>query len=323
MLRRTYLAGIAMAALAPAGIAAADDMAWFPSEPPTSAAAGECYARVRVEAEYRPYTETIVTGDTYETYNVRPAELGYDVREFISREAGMRYIVHEPVYDVITEQVMVRPAYVEYRVIPAVHEEVTERIMVREPRMVWQRGRVPGAQMTRYDAETGEIWCLVEEAGEYRTVTRNVLVTPARVDEVQYEAEYATIQREVLVQEARVEEVPIPAEYDQVEIQTLVRAASVDSQTVQGRTDTVTRYELVAEERYEWRLMDCDEMELPGYVPPASMRQDPPAMSYQYQGGGDYQEPQYDETETPVASLASSRITHVGGPRIIQAAARQ
>lgn len=64
-------------------------------------------------------------------------------------------------------------------------------------------------------------------------------------------------------------------------------------------------------------------MELPGYVPPASMRQDPPAMSYQYQGGGDYQEPQYDETETPVASLASSRITQRGGPRIIQAAARQ
>ncbi|HAQ36127.1 MAG TPA: hypothetical protein DCQ53_12305, partial [Alphaproteobacteria bacterium] len=76
MLRRTYLAGIAIAALAPAGFAAADDMAWFPSAQPTSAAPGECYARVRVEAEYRPYTETIVTGDTYETYNVSPAELG-------------------------------------------------------------------------------------------------------------------------------------------------------------------------------------------------------------------------------------------------------
>lgn len=235
----------------------------------------------------------------------------------------MRYIVHEPVYDVITEQVMVRPAYVEYRVVPAVHEEVTERIMVREPRMVWQRGRVPGAQMTRFDPETGEIWCLVEEAGEYRTVTRNVLVTPARVEEVQIDAQYATIQREVLVQQARVEEVPIPAEYDQVEIQTLVRAASVDSQTVTGRTESVTRYELVSEERYEWRLMDCDEIELPGYVAPPSMQQSqPPAMSYEYQGDA-YEEPYYDETETPVASLASSRITQAGGPRIIQAAARR
>ena len=273
MLRTKILTGAALS-VAMAAPALAGDVEWFPPDPPASAASGECYARVRIPAEYDSYSEQITVADGFESYEVSPPRLRPEVREYISREAGMRYIVHEPVYETITETVQIRPAYTEYVVRPAEHETVTETIMVREPRTVWRRGYEPGALSTRVDEETGEIWCLVEEPGEYRTVTRTIVTRPADVEEISYPAEYSTITREVLVQEARVEEVPIPAQYAEYRIEVLDQAATIDSYYSEERTDTITRYTLRSNERYEWRLVDCDDLDIPAYgEPPVASRQ--------------------------------------------------
>ncbi|WP_394693751.1 hypothetical protein [Hyphobacterium sp.] len=305
MLRRLLLlSGTAALIAGPtAGVAAADDMSWFPSEPPANATPGECYARVRVEPVYEPYTETITSSDAYETYDVAPPRIEERVEEYVRRDAGVRYVVHQPVYETVTENVLVRPAYTEYVVRPAVHETVTEQVMVREPRMAWQRGRVPGAQITRYDPETGEVWCLVEEPGEYRTVTRNVVVQPARIDEIETPAEYAMVSREVLVERGRVEEIPIPAEYDTYTVQVLTQPATVESRTVQGRSETITRYRLVSSERYEWRMMDCEEIELPNFDAPTVERSRTP-MSYQDHSGG----VDFDSHNDDYDGAAQSRI---------------
>lgn len=307
MLRRQYLYGVAALLVLPVAAANADEQTWFPSEPPSSANPGECYARVRIEPQYEPFTESVVTGDSYESYDVRPPVLDQTVTEYMSREAGMRYVVREPIYETVVERVQVRPAYVEYVVEPAVHDQVTEQVMVREPRLVWQAGRVPGAQMTRYDPETGEVWCLIEEPGEYRTVTRNVVVSPARISEVEVPAEYANISREVLVQEASVEQIPIPAEYDSYSQVVLTQPARVESHVVEGRTESITRYRLVSQERYEWRVMDCDEIELPAYDRPA-VRQNNAPMTYERQNETEFTTPEWNGG-TPVSSVATSRIT--------------
>lgn len=318
MLRHTLLCGSA-AALISASAAFAGDAEWFPPDPPNSAAAGECYARVRIAPEYDAYSEQVTTQDSYERYTVAPPRLRDERREYISREAGMRYIVTEPVYETVTETVQVRPAYVEYVVEPAVHDTVTETIMVREPRMVWRRGYTPGAQMTRFDSETGEVWCLVEEEGEYRTVTRNIVVQPAQIREVEHPAEYATITRDVLVQEARFEQVPIEELRDTYRIQVVDQHASVDSHVVPVETETVTRYSLRTEERWEWRLVDCEDIELPGYNPPTST--EVPAVAHNRaapapQRGNTYlygtdvqvQDDSYSE-EVPVAQASYSTRT--------------
>lgn len=260
-----------------ASTAFAGDTEWFPPDPPSTAATGECYARIRVAPEYDTYSEQVTTQDSYERYDVAPPRLRDEYREYVSRDAGMRYIVHEPVYESRTETVQVRPAYIEYEVIPATHDTVTETILVREPRMVWRRGYVPGASMTRFDSETGEVWCLVEEAGEYQTVTRNIVVQPATIREVNHPAEYAQITRDVLVQEARIEEIPIAEERDTYRVEVLDQHATVDSHVVPVETQTITRYSLRTEERWEWRLVDCNEINIPGHNPPMSSEVQPMA----------------------------------------------
>tara|TARA_R110000868_G_scaffold120773_5_gene320656 strand:+ start:31564 stop:32538 length:975 start_codon:yes stop_codon:yes gene_type:complete len=316
MKSKILLSGSVVALLA-SSAAFAGDTEWFPPDPPSSASTGECYARVRIAPEYDAFAEQVTTQDSYERYDVAPPRLREETREYVSREAGVRYIVHEPVYNTITETVQVVPAYTEYVVQPAVHDTVTETIMVREPRRVWRRGYEPGASMTRYDSETGEIWCLVEEAGEYQTVTRNVIRTPAQIQEINHPAEFSSITREVLVQAASVEEIPIDPRYDSYTIQVVDQQASVDSHVIPQGTETVTRYTLRSEERWEWRLMDCDDIDLPGYnppmsteIPPVASNQQAPAISNTYLYGTDM--PAGDQTyseDLPVAQASYSRNT--------------
>ncbi len=275
MLKSMLIGATALSAVT--GAAAAQQRAALPAGPPTYAEPGQCYQRVRLDAVYNTVTETIVTQDRCEEYAVRDARLEAVTRDYVSREAGMRYIVTEPIYETRTEQVLVRPAYTEYEVVPAVHETVTERVLVREARMVWRRGHVPGARAVRHDPETGDVWCLVEEPAEYRTVTRNVVVRPAQLREVTVPAEYATIEREVLVQEASVREAPIAEERSSYAAHVLAGAAQVDSRVIEGRTVEVDRFELVSGERYEWRVVDCDALEDMGYAHPSSAPQSRPA----------------------------------------------
>jgi hypothetical protein len=312
---RKLIAGCAMAGLV-APMAWAGDVDWLPPDPPSNAQAGECYARFHIEPEYDSWAERFVTQDTYETHSALPPRLREESHDYVSREAGMRYIVHEPVYEMITETVQIRPAYNEYVVQPARHETVTETVLIREPRMVWRRGQQPGATMTRYDSETGEIWCLVEEAGEYQTVTRDVIVEPSHVREVNHPAEFATIQREVLVQPARVEEIPIEPRYASYTSQVVAQHASVDTRVIAEESQTVTRYRMRTEERWEWRLVNCDDLDMPSHgnaMPPVASNTAPSTSSgntYLY-GDNAPASSTYSE-EVPVAQAsysASSRTS--------------
>ncbi|MEO1039905.1 MAG: hypothetical protein AAFX09_10185 [Pseudomonadota bacterium] len=236
--------------------------------PPSDALPGECFQRVRIEAVYDTIRETVSVADSYEEYLVSPAILDMISRDYVRREAGMRYIVTEPVYQTITEEVLVRPGYTEYDVIPARHETVTERVLVREGRMVWRRGYVEGARAVRHDPETGDIWCLVEEPAEYRNVHRTVVTQPAQLIERPVPAQYDTITREVLVEPARVEEVPIPAEHASYTSYVLTSPAGVETRFSEAREDIIERYELISGERYEWRVVDCEDLEIPGFGHP-------------------------------------------------------
>ncbi|MHA6287341.1 hypothetical protein [Maricaulis sp. CAU 1757] len=304
MSSKQLLGGTAVALLM-SSAAFAGDVEWFPPDPPNSAMSGECYARVRIEPEYDVYTESVTTQDAYERYDVLPPRLRGETRQYVSRDAGFRYVVTEPVYETITETVQVSPAYVEYVVQPAVHDTVTETILVREPRMVWRRGHVPGAAQTRYDAETGEIWCLVEEAGEYETVHRNIVVQPAEIREIQHAAEYAEITRDVLVREATVQTIPIEEQVASYHIEVMDQHASVNNHFIPAETTTVNRYSLRTEERWEWRLVDCNDLvsEAPQHGAPTRSYSSAPAPTgntYLYGNDAPQTDDRYSE-EVPVA----------------------
>lgn len=222
-----------------------------------SARPGECFARIRVPATYEPVPQTITTRDGYDRLSITPPQFDTTSRAIQVRDPATKYIVHEPRYEVRTEDVLVRPAHERLEVVPATFKTVNEQITVGESRLVWK----PGANLSnisREDPHTGAIYCLVEEPAETMTIQRRVLQTPERLRRVSVPAEFTTITKRVLVAPGRVEEVAIPAEYEDVATERLARPASQSAVAVAAQTMTVNRRGLRTPERFEWIPVLCD-----------------------------------------------------------------
>jgi len=157
----------------------------------------------------------------------------------VAGEACYRKVASPPVYQMLSEPVMLAPSHVVTRQLPGEYQQVSEQILVRPAQVVARHAPAvsqtvaeqvlvsPGRRkwsVTR-DAAGNEIGCWVNTPpvyvthyrtvmmqtasmqyetipAEYRTVTRTVMVRPPGVTQEVAPAVYATRTREVLVQPA-------------------------------------------------------------------------------------------------------------------------
>ena len=321
-LRTVLLGTVAASLMTPVATAASPHPMGMRVDLP-NAQIGDCYQLVRIDAEYETVMQTVVVADGYEVFDVTDPRLERRSLSYVAREAGMRYRVTEPVYETVTEQVQIRPSYVRYEVEPARTETVSERILVREAQLKWVRGYQDGARQVRHDPETGEIWCLIEEPAVYDTIHRTVVTHPAQIREIPVDPEYATISREVLVRPATVEEIPIPAEQASYTVHVLVEDGTVSRSLSPQRTEQIARYELVHGERFEWRLVECQDIEIPQHPHPAP-------RSQRHSSADDHQMPRshirsrrhVDQGDTPhgggrdaQSTPVASNTLHPGAPQ--------
>jgi peptidoglycan hydrolase-like protein with peptidoglycan-binding domain len=229
----------------------------FAGGPPTSARPGECYARVVRPAEYDAVPETVVTREAYEENQAVQAQFAPSSMQVMTREAGIRYDVRQPRWEARTETVVVRPEYERLTVVPARFETRTETVTVGEPRMVWKRG-ANLSSVRRVDAQTGEVWCLVEEPAATQQVARRIMVSPERIERVTVPAETRTVTRQVMVDRGGVAETATPAEYRALPTQELTRPASISTRQVAQETGTIERLRLRSAERQDWVQVLCD-----------------------------------------------------------------
>ncbi|WP_232631382.1 hypothetical protein [Methylobacterium sp. Leaf118] len=115
-----------------------------------------------------------------------------------------RRVATPPVYDTVSEQVLVQPPRTVYRSTPPVYDTVSERVLVAPGGRRWE---------TRYDAYGQLVGCWVTTPPRYAVQTRRVLVRPAEVIPETLPPVYATTQRQVLVQPARSAWVPAGPAY--------------------------------------------------------------------------------------------------------------
>ncbi|BAU92830.1 hypothetical protein MPPM_4225 [Methylorubrum populi] len=113
-----------------------------------------------------------------------------------------RRVVTPPVYDTVSERVLVQPPRTVYRTTPPVYDTVSERVLVAPGGRRWE---------TRYDAYGQLVGCWVTTPPRYAVQTRRVLVRPPEAIPETLPPVYATTQRRVLVQPARAAWVPAAA----------------------------------------------------------------------------------------------------------------
>lgn len=130
--------------------------------PLPEAAPGECFALVRVPAEYRERQQVYQRAPAKEWLETTPARYAQGRETYVRREAY--------------EQTELTPAADE-----GGYETIREQVLERPARQVWRRGSGP---VRRIDQATGDLYCLVEEPAVYRTVTRQVVKAPTGLKRV-------------------------------------------------------------------------------------------------------------------------------------------
>jgi hypothetical protein len=230
-----------------------------PSGMPDGARPGQCYARVLVPAQFRDIPLDVVTQEASEQFEVTEPVFRTGAAHVELREGHVRYEVTQPTFRTVHEDIVVRPAYERLEAVQPTFATRSETVTIREPRLVWRRGdNLSGVR--RLDPNTGEIYCLVEEQGEVRTITRRVQATPGTVRRVSVPAETRRFAREVVASPGGVREVHVPAVMQAVPVHELVAPATERRVQVPEQRATINRQELVADERYEWVAVECDRV---------------------------------------------------------------
>lgn len=240
---------------------------------------GECYARVIIPAQTKTTTKQVLKREAGEKIEIVPARYEPVTERVLVKEASTRLEVVPATYKTVTEQVLVRPASQKIVEVPPVYETVTERILATPARTEWKRatGRGAGAGIavaggaaamierfgdqkvieTRVE-DTGEVMCLVEVPATYKTVTKQVLKSPATTRVVEIPAEYETISKQVVDRPATTRTVEVPAVYKTITATKMVQPAQERRIPIPAEYETVTLTEKITDEKIEWRPVLCE-----------------------------------------------------------------
>ena len=318
-MRSLIATSLTVCLLGGAGTAFAGNPTGFPSALPPVSNPGECYAQIKIPAQYSTGTETVLKADGFAGLDVTEPQFQSRTETVMTKEPSTRYIVRQPRYQSVSERMLTRPGHDILSVSDPQFSTVTETLQTSAPHLVWKRGNPGELQRQGYvihstadgrlrapvgsgqyqggsyaTTQNGgdrcgpgcEIWCLVEEPGASVTVSRRALVAPPRVVRTPVAPQYKTILKQVVADPGGVEEIPVPAEYSSVDVQHLVRPAEVyevDVPPVMGEVETKV---LVNPERYEWRRVLCQPGT--GAIRSGSSFSSEPAYSSGYHSGSSY-----------------------------------
>jgi hypothetical protein len=228
---------------------------------PASAAPGDCYVQAVVPAQYDTVPERVVKKAASSRIEVVPAQMEEVEERVVVRPATKKIEVVPAAFEEIEERVVVRPATTRFEVVPATTRTVTETVVVRPAYSVWKRSsELTAAERAQQKTEprAGDILCLVEVPAETRTITREVIETPASTRQVEVPAEYATVKKTVVKTPATTREIEVPAEYATVKVQRVVTAAREVTIDVPAEYEEVPKQVLRTPAATEWRQVLCD-----------------------------------------------------------------
>ena len=265
----------------------------LPEALPPSSNPGECWARVKIPAQYETRREGVVAEEGYTKLDVRQPVLQSRQEQVMVKEPSTKFVVRQPQYRRVTEQIMTRPAYDKLSVSQPQFSMVEERMQTSAPHLVWKKGN-PGElrrqgyrihstadgraqnssnyqgstqsdQSAFYGAGLGgqpcgancEIWCLVEEPGESTSVRRRVMTSPGQVTRTPVPAKYKTLHKQVVSDPGGVDQILVPAEYQSITIEDIVDPGGVYDNLVAPTYASVETKTLISPERYEWRRVVC------------------------------------------------------------------
>jgi len=180
------------------------------------ATAGACYKEYFQPATYKIVEEDIIVQNERNETEVIPAQ--FETQE---------------------QKIEVIPPSKKVVDIPPKYEYAEEKVLVEEAKTVWKKGQNPAQKLS---GATGEIMCLVKVPAKYKTIKKQVVVSPARTEVQEIPAEIKTVKVKHLVAAPTVKNTVIPAVHKTIKKKVPDTAASFMWTDAQTGADKPWRY---------------------------------------------------------------------------------
>lgn len=217
---------------------------------------GKCYQKCRIPDQYETITEQVLVREESKKIMTTPAQYETQTEQVLAKEASTKIVPVPAVYETVTEQVLSKPAASKLVEVPAVYETVTERIQTAPESGKFVSKRAENCMSS--NPEDCQVMCWVKVPAQFKTVTKQILKTPATTQEIEIPAEYQTVSRQVVKTPATTQTIEIPAEYKTLTKRVLVSPASKTENVIPAEYKTITKTQLVQKGgSTEWQEVVC------------------------------------------------------------------
>ena len=230
-------------------------------ELPQTAQPGKCYVKCITPDEYRDVTETIVIKPEYKVLTATPATYKTVEERVLIKEASKKYVVHPAVYETVSVSYENKTDATSLEVVPARLGNSSKSILVQPKSGRWEYRKLDNCPSV--NQEDCVVACYVEYPEVYETIPINVLEAEATTRSVTKPGSSASYKKEVIKTPARVEEIEIPAEYKTITKTVVDVPAGVKETIVPAVTKTITKRELVKKGGITtWEEVDCSLLDV-------------------------------------------------------------
>jgi len=236
-------------------------------ELPPTAQPGKCYVKCISADEYRDVTETVVIKPEYKVLTATPATYKTVDEKVLVKEASKKYVIHPAVYETVSENYDSKAGETLMEVIPAKFGNSSQTVQVQPKSGRWEYKKLDNCPSVNKDECM--VACYVELPEVNQTIPITTLVANATTQSTTKPATTASYKKQVIKTPASVEEIEVPAEYQTVRKVVVDQPAGVKETVVPAETKTITKKELVKKGGITtWEEVDCTLLSSSGNLLP-------------------------------------------------------
>lgn len=216
---------------------------------------GKCYVKQTIPDQFETKTFRIVEVPAHKKLEVVPAEYMTVKKEEVVRPASKEYKFIPAKFKTVVDTFWIENPVKEAIPIKPVFTDDFEEIEVKSKSATWEIERDPDCASS--DPNDCKIFHYREVPAVVKSVPVKKLFTPSRVITKKVGGNYKLINRQVLVSPARTEEIFIPEVKEMVERRVLVKEKSVKEIEVPATYKTVVERVITKKGGVSWKEVPC------------------------------------------------------------------
>jgi len=218
---------------------------------------GKCYMQCYVPAQYETSSEIILVREASSRLEIVPPVYEHSSDSILIEAAYTTYELIPPQYTTENKTVEIKAATHTIHLIDPVYTTVEEQVLLEPAHTRWEKRYLPNNcwNAAKYDCT---YWCLQEYPAVYKTVAKQIVKTPYKIEKKPVPAAYKNIPQAVLKKPATVQAVTIPAVYKVVKKSRMTHPPTERRVYVAALYDTICRKTLIREAFFsDWVVVSC------------------------------------------------------------------